>query len=160
VPLTTEQQKFLVDRILLPAARKIYPYASLQHHASNWQTADDRARARQKESVTDYARAFSELGYYLSNDPVPSRSGGMQLDLFWEEVIRQLKRRGGEQWESTQLVAVTYNTKLHLRRDSVPQLQELVENTILAGFERNHVDWDYAYVDLAYEDMAISDDGN
>ena len=162
--LTRAQRRFFNNQIFYPALRETYPPHDLQHHPWSFEAAEDRARARQKESVTRGERAYIEWGYYLENDR--RGDGRLPLDTLWRKVGARL-RRGHPEWHGVQLVAVVCGTKLQLHSHGIsetddsrmyggrPGLRGLLQSKLDSSFHIHLVDRQRIWVDLAYEDIAV-----
>lgn len=169
--LTRAQREYFYESVFYPALRDTYPRHDLQHHPGSLKTAEDRARARQKESVTQGTRAYTELGYYLDNGR--REDGQLPLDTLWHGVRSRL-RRAPIEWQRIQLVGVAYDTKLQIKSYSIadtpaddggsvrcPGLRTRLRSTLESAFHMDLIDYPRIWVDLAYEDIAwkVNDEG-
>ena len=83
----------------------------------------------------------------------------MPLDALWRALKSRLDEAYEEGWHDAQLVAITYNSKLRYRASSVRRLRDVLRMDLESSFVSEHVQYDYAYVDLAYEDRACMTGG-
>ena len=156
-PLTRAQQRFWVEEVLVPAVRSTWDQRVCQRHPSSFDEAEGWARARQKESVTSKARAFSELSFSLPSQSAltPMQHGVSALHRLREEVERRLAESPPE-WGDAQLVAFTYGCKDVYSADTYSNLRESLWEALESRFDVSFIDiLRYAVVDFAYEDLAI-----
>lgn len=158
-PLTAENQRFWVDRILLPAVHETADSRTLQRHPRSYDDAVGWARARQKETATGAARAFSELAY-----PLPTRGAFIEqtpdinaLDDLWQAVKRRAAR-APPQWRNPQLITVTYGCKDRYSAWAWEHLRDAVREDLRWRFDMRHASLRHTYVDFAYEDIAATPD--
>lgn len=154
-PTQTEQAEW-VDTIIVPSLRQVYSDDILQHHPRSFRECADRSKARQTENVTKAERAFAEAPYFLPNQP-DDRSSPAPLAQFWTEVRRRAST--SPVWSGVQLVALSFDTKLAIRAGTISALQDRLDRSLDLTFDRSLLDLPFAFLDLAYEDMAAAGTG-
>ena len=115
--MNANQKQHWNNKIFNPAIREVYDNFDHQYSPRSYETAKDRATARQKENVKKGNRAIIELHYFLDNEAMYGHR--FPLDVLWEKIERKLKQQDNEAWHHVQLVAVSYGTKPYLNSRSI-----------------------------------------
>jgi hypothetical protein len=146
--LSSDQQEVWIDKIFLPALRRVCPQDVLQHHPKSWKEASSKAWARSKESPWE-----SQVKYAMDiHDHIPKQ----YLEPLWADICRHLRRRrlpsSIKPFRNAFLVINAKDLKLQTKASTL----QACRGNFIADIQ-DQLNWDKADLSQTWIDIGVED---